>query len=116
MPITGSVALRIRPIAVTALFVAIIGSVQAASTIVVDQRGLVFNMKSAELQRGDRMIYQNSDDVTHNIHVFKDSDDDLADLGLQKPGVKLSYKFDQAGRFTVRCNIHPSMKMVVTVK
>jgi plastocyanin len=108
--------LPIRRVAVAAFLVAFAASVQAASTIAVDQRGLVFNMTSATLQRGDRMIYTNSDDVTHNIHIFTDDDDDLADLGLQKPGVKLSYKFDKAGRFIVRCNIHPSMKMVVSVK
>jgi plastocyanin len=37
------------------------------------------------------------------------------DLGLQKPSKLLSYKFDKAGSYRVRCNIHPSVKMSVTV-
>lgn len=106
----------IRRVVIAAVFFALVVSVQAANTITVDQRGLVFNITSTSLLRGDRMIYTNSDDVTHNIHIFAEDDDDLADLGLQKPGATLSYKFDKAGRFIVRCNIHPSMKMVVTVK
>jgi plastocyanin len=37
------------------------------------------------------------------------------DLGLQKPSKLLSYKFDKAGSYRVRCNIHRSVKMSVTV-
>lgn len=60
-------------------------------------------------------MFANKDDVSHNITVVND-DDDTTDLGLQKPGQTLSYTFDKAGRFTVRCSIHPSMKMTVSVK
>jgi plastocyanin len=30
--------------------------------------------------------------------------------------VPLSYVFDKSGAYRVRCNIHPSVKMAVTVK
>lgn len=108
--------MSIRPFAVLAILTLLAASVQAATTIAIDQRGLVFNVSSESLQRGDRLTFNNSDDVTHNIHIFTGDDDDVADLGLQKPGVKLIHKFDAAGRFIVRCNIHPSMKMTVSVK
>src|SRR4051812_47730910 len=111
----GASPVSIRPFAVLALLIAFAASVRAA-TIMIDQRGLVFNVSAETLHKGDRLVFANSDDVTHNIHIFTGDDDDLADLGLQKPGVKLTHRFDAAGRFTVRCNIHPSMKMVVTVK
>jgi len=101
--------------ALVAVFFAIGASVAAAATLTVDQFGLKFTKSSASLARGDAMVFANNDDVTHNIHIFRD-DDDEKDLGLQKPGVPLNYRFDKAGRFVVRCNIHPSMKMVVTVK
>jgi plastocyanin len=35
---------------------------------------------------------------------------------VQKPGATLSYTFDKAGTFMIRCNIHPSMRMTVTAK
>jgi plastocyanin len=108
--------LSIRLFAAVAILASLAASVRAASTILIDQRGLVFNVSSEALHRGDRLVFTNSDDVIHNIHIFTGDDDDLADLGLQKPGVKLTHRFDAAGRFIVRCNIHPSMKMVVTVK
>ena len=74
---------------------------------------------SANLQgmTGDRLIFTNDDDVIHNIHIFgPGGEDDSEDLGLQKPGKSLSYKFDKIGAYRVRCNIHPSVKMSVQVK
>ena len=59
--------------------------------------------------------FQNQDDVSHNITVLNDNDD-ATDFGLQKPGETVKYAFDKAGRFKIRCSIHPSMKMTVTVK
>jgi len=89
-------------------------SVRAATTT-IEQSGQQFSEKSLSLGVGDSITFANHDDVTHNVNVIND-DDDAADLGLQKPGENLSYKFDKAGRFKVRCSIHPSMKMTVNVK
>jgi len=101
-------------------FVAAVACVGLAATVhatsmTIDQMGQQFSEKSASLQLGEALTFANKDDVSHNITVVND-DDDTADLGLQKPGENLTYKFDKAGRFKVRCSIHPSMKMVVTVK
>jgi plastocyanin len=92
-----------------------IGAGARASPITIDQSGQQFSERSVTLKLGEALNFANKDDVSHNITVVND-DDDSADLGLQKPGETLSYKFDKAGRFKVRCSIHPSMKMVVTVK
>jgi plastocyanin len=106
----------IRLAAAIAFLMGIIVAVQAAATITVSQRGLMLSRSSASLATGDRIIFTNEDDVIHNIHIFGPGDDDSKDLGLQKPGVTLTYKFDKAGPYRVRCNIHPSVKMAVTVK
>ncbi|MGA8172542.1 MAG: plastocyanin/azurin family copper-binding protein [Methylocystis sp.] len=99
-----------------ALFIAASGAAVGAGTISVAQRGLLLSREAATISRGDRIVFQNQDDVIHNIHIFgPDADDDI-DLGLQKPGVPLSYTFDKPGRVKVRCNIHPSVRMTVTVK
>lgn len=86
-----------------------------AGGVTVDQSGQQFSEKSVALAPGQTVTFANKDDVSHNITVV-DDDDDTADLGLQKPGENLTYKFDKAGRFKVRCSIHPSMKMTVSVK
>jgi plastocyanin len=99
-----------------AILMGLVVAVPAATTITVIQRGLALNMASVSLTRGDRLSFTNDDDVIHNIHIFGPGSEENTDLGLQKPGKLLSYKFDKAGDYRVRCNIHPSVKMSVTVK
>ena len=105
-----------RLAAALAFLMGIIVAVQAANTITVGQKGLQLTQSSASLTLGDRIVFTNEDDVIHNIHIFGPGPDDSTDLGLQKPGKSLTYKFDKAGTYRVRCNIHPSVRMAVTVK
>ncbi len=107
--------MRIAKIVATLAALTAFGGAAGAATTSVDQSGQQFSQKSVALTHGDTLTFSNRDDVTHNISVVYD-DDDATDLGLQKPGESLSYKFDKAGRFKVRCSIHPSMKMTVNVK
>src|SRR5437660_3119967 len=103
------------PIAI-AILLGFVVAVPAATTITVIQRGLALNMASISLTAGDRLSFTNDDDVIHNIHIFGPGSEENNDLGLQKPGKLLTYRFDRAGAYRVRCNIHPSVKMAVTVK
>ncbi len=107
--------MKLRPIITTAVVFLTLGVTVRASTKTIDQSGQQFSEKSVAVAPGDSLTFANHDDVTHNINVIND-DDDATDLGLQKPGESLTYKFDKAGKFKVRCSIHPSMKMTVTVK
>jgi cytochrome c peroxidase len=91
-------------------------AVAAAKTMNIVQRGLALSPTSATLSKGDALSFTNDDDVIHNIHIFGPGADDSVDLGLQKPGKSLTYKFEKAGSYRVRCNIHPSVKMSVVVK
>jgi plastocyanin len=107
--------IRLRSgVAVAFLAGAVVGA-NAAATITVVQRGLVLDKSSLTVAKGDRVVFNNEDDVIHNIHIFGPGDYEK-DLGLQKPGAPLSYTFDKVGDYRVRCNIHPSIKMAVTVK
>jgi plastocyanin len=107
--------MSIRLCAAIAFLMGIVVAVQAASTITVSQHGLQLSRSSVSLAKGDRVLFTNEDDVIHNIHIFGPGNDDSTDLGLQKPGVTLTYRFDKPGTYRVRCNIHPSVKMAVTV-
>jgi plastocyanin len=108
--------MSIRLVAAIAFLIGIIVAASGATTIRVGQHGLVFTQSSATVARGDRMIFTNEDDVIHNIHIFGPGNDDSTDLGLQKPGVVLTYSFDKPGAYRIRCNIHPFVKMAVSVK
>ena len=107
--------MRLRLFTATVLLVMTAGVLHAGATFSVMQRALELNTKSLTIAKGDRVVFQNGDDVIHNIHIFGSNDFDK-DLGLQKPGVDLSYMFDKDGLFQVRCNIHPSVKMSINVK
>jgi plastocyanin len=98
-----------------AFLMGIVVAASAATTITIGQRGMLFSPSSASLAKGDRIVFTNDDDVIHNIHIFTVGSAEK-DLGLQKPGTTLNYTFDKAGAYRIRCNIHPSMKMAVTVK
>jgi plastocyanin len=108
MPIRLAVAI--------AILLGLVVAVPAAATLTIVQKGLALDRASASLAKGDRIVFTNDDDVIHNIHILGPGSEDNVDLGLQKPGKMLTYKFDAAGTYRVRCNIHPSVKMSVTVK
>jgi plastocyanin len=108
--------MSIRLTVAVAFLMGLVVAAPAATAITIVQRGLALDRASAALAIGDRLNFTNDDDVIHNIHIFGPGSEDSADLGLQKPGKMLSYKFDKAGAYRVRCNIHPSVKMAVTVK
>ena len=105
---------RILVAAAVALLMGAVVGVQAASTVTVGQYGLKFRTASVALVKGDRIIFTNEDDVLHNIHIFGSGNE--TDLGLQKPGGTLNYTFNKIGVYTIRCNIHPSVRLAVTVK
>ncbi len=102
-----------KTLAAAAALILAAAGVRAAS-LTVDQSGQQFSEKSVALKAGESLVFANHDDVTHNVNVI-DSNDDAIDLGLQKPGESLTYKFDKNGKFKIRCSIHPSMKMSVSV-
>ena len=108
--------MQIRLTIAGAILMGLVVAAPAATAITVIQRGLALDMASVSLAKGDRITFTNDDDVIHNIHIFGPGSDESADLGLQKPGKLLSYRFDKTGAYRVRCNIHPSVKMAVTVK
>ena len=91
------------------------GGLCVAASTDIDQVGQKFSQTSLGVGRGDVVRFINHDDVTHNINVI-DANDIGLDKGLQKPGESIEQVFDAAGKFVVRCGIHPKMKMTVAVK
>lgn len=91
------------------------GGVCYAAASEIDQIGQKFTQTALTIAAGDTVHFLNRDDVSHNINVIDDNDN-ADDKGLQKPGQTIDEVFGKAGKFIVRCNIHPKMKMTVTVK
>lgn len=91
-------------------------SLAYAATTTIVQAGQAFSQTDVTIAKGDHVSFDNQDDVNHNIMVQEgDDDDDAKDMGLQAPGQTIDVPFDKAGKFLVRCHIHPGMKLAVTV-
>jgi plastocyanin len=107
-------AVRIYGIAVSAVMI-LAGGVALAASFEVDQVGQRFSRVNLSVVRGDTVQFVNHDDVTHNINVI-DEHGTATDKGSQKPGTSIEHLFGKDGKFTVRCAIHPKMKMTIDVK
>jgi len=92
-----------------------ITSAAKAVDVAIVQANQHFSQPTATLKVGDNLVFKNQDDVKHNIIVI-DQDGDSVDKGIQKPGEEITHTFDKAGTYRVRCNIHPTMKLDVTVQ
>lgn len=90
------------------------GGQALAAEVVVNQAGKKFDQKKITINKGDSIKFVNNDKVAHNVHST--SAGGKFDMGVQKPGTSSSHKFATAGKFKVRCAIHPKMKIKVTVK
>ena len=98
------------------LAVVAIATPALAGDLTIIQKDQTFSVSSLTLQTGDVLTFKNMDSIVHNIAVHAAGDDDITDLGNQKPGEQVVHTFDKAGFYRVVCNIHPRMKMIVNVK
>ena len=86
----------------------------AAQTHRISQKGRAFAVKAIEIARGDTLQFTNEDEFLHQIYVKSNTMN--FDSDEQAPGQTISVLFPDPGVFDVRCHIHPTMLLVVTVK
>ncbi len=87
----------------------------AARVHLVTQKSRAFAPGSIEIARGDQLRILNDDgELLH--HAFVRHPRLNFDSGEQEPGTAVLIRFPVAGEFTVLCDIHPRMRLVVTVK
>jgi plastocyanin len=104
-----------KMLSMACLGLAAIATVAFAADVPVVQKNQTFSTLALTVHAGDKVVFENDDTVTHNVTI-RGADGDADDLGLQKPGLKLSYKFETKGVYRVVCSIHPRMKMTVTAQ
>jgi len=86
----------------------------ATAPLVISQKGREFQPHDIAIKRGEILQFINDDgDLLH--HTYLKSDSFSFDSGDQKPGSKFEVAFSATGKFTVRCAIHPKMKLLVQV-
>ena len=82
---------------------------------VMDQLAIAFLPTTLLVQVGTTVNFQNSEVVTHNVHVTSMANDSTVFdedtlLGEGKPFV-----FDEDGGYDVKCNLHPGMTAFIFV-
>ncbi len=113
---TKDVAVRLAAAALgVGLLLQVSDALGALPEIRISQSQMRFSEKKILASLGQVVTFANNDSVTHNISVRSGAGGDTLDLGLQKPGVPVSHRFDQKGVYSVVCSIHPKMRLMVRV-
>jgi plastocyanin len=85
-----------------------------AAEHIVDQKDLSFSKAQITIAVGDTIKFTNNDRTAHHLWT-KDNGVNFYSRTL-KTGESYVMKFDKAGTYTVKCHIHPKMKLVVVAK
>ena len=86
---------------------------QGEGTVTVSQRGRAFDPEETTFTEGGTLTIVNDDQFLH--HAYVESDALSFDSGSQPIGSRTDIVFDQPGEYVVRCDIHPKMRLKVTV-
>lgn len=81
---------------------------------IVIQKDKQFQVDKVVIRPGDKVIFQNHDDFTHNI--YSPTKGNEFNINVQRPGGSTGVTFWTEGEVEVRCAIHPKMKMMVVIK
>ena len=87
----------------------------AAAEVAVDQRDMQFVPGAVAINAGDSVRFTDTDRIAHDITVVN-PDGSAVDRGMDYYNQQIVVKFDKAGVYQIRCRIHPTMKMTITVK
>ncbi len=103
-----------KKILVTAACVISLGGAVALASAnhTVGQAGKTFSEDAVNVAVGDTVVFRNDDDVKHNIIIAKLR----FNSGMQEPGQDATLSVDKAGKFKVRCGLHPKMKMTIVAQ
>jgi plastocyanin len=92
----------------------LMGGALAAGPYQISQKNREFQPGHIIISRGEALRFINDDgDLLH--HAYLTSPTFQFDSRDQKPGSTFTVVFPAAGSFTVRCAIHPKMKLMVKV-
>ncbi len=86
-------------------------------TVVVDQKGLLFQPHVIVVQVGTTVEFLNSDTVQHNVFWPSISGDKKKshNMGTWPQGQKKPFKFTEPGVVSLLCNVHPEMSGYIVV-
>lgn len=79
-------------------------------SVLVDQRQCVFEPHVIAVPAGQEIAIRNSDSAIHNVRIFKEGKPSMLMHQWQKAdGADIRWRFPEAGRYVLRCGVHPWM-------
>jgi plastocyanin len=96
----------------TVVFLRNVPGTYAPQARAMDQKSMKFVPRILLATQGDSVKFLNHDNVNHNVYS---ADNEGFNLGSFKQDEERSYKFEQAGAYTLLCSIHPEMLGYVIV-
>ena len=82
----------------------------------MNQRECVFSPHVVAMNRGGELAIRNSDQVIHNVRIFREGEPSMLMHRWQKEdAADIRWRFTEPGRYIVRCGVHPWMYAWVVV-
>ena len=114
MDVMKEAARMLRTAVVVVAGLIVLPAVARADEHTIGQKDKTFSVASITVKPGDRIVFENDDQITHNVYSTAKGSE--FNLRAQAPGAKASVTFSTAGLVEVRCAFHPKMKLLVIVK
>ncbi|MBI3322313.1 MAG: hypothetical protein HYZ94_01355 [Candidatus Omnitrophica bacterium] len=78
--------------------------------LLMDQNQCVFEPHVVAIPAGRAVAIRNSDSVIHNVRIFREGKPEMLMRQWQKAdAADIVWKFEEPGRYLVRCGVHPWM-------
>lgn len=101
-----------RKLSMVIFGVGMLAAVAHSAQNIISQKGKVYSPDEITLAVGGTVRIDNDDNIPHNAHVTRPGGE-ASNLGLQSPGQHVDIILEKPGDYTVRCGIHPKMKLVI---
>lgn len=79
----------------------------------ISQKDKAFSAATLKIRAGDRVIFKNDDEITHN--VFSTTKGSEFNLRAQAPHTSAPVTFANEGVVEIRCAFHTKMKLAIVV-
>ncbi len=81
----------------------------------MDQYGRTFIPRLLVVREGQVVRFKNSENELHNVNVTDDSGVTIFNVGMPILGGTFDHRFERAGDYAVRCNVHQEMAATISV-
>jgi plastocyanin len=89
-----------------------LGASALATETMISQKGKAFSIDEMTAAAHDTVRINNDDDIPHNV-IVASPDGSSQNFGVQPPGSSAAISLNQVGDYSVRCGIHPKMKLAI---